>query len=84
MSSTRTTGVEPAQVIGQARDDETGRAASGGVVQEGVAVPLVADDGEEDIADGERAAVDRHARDGHAEVAAHEGALGAADEVAHA
>ena len=51
------------------------------MVQEDVAVPLVTDDGEEDLADGERARVDRHPRDGHAEVTAHEGALGAAHHV---
>ena len=48
-----------------------------------MAVPLVADDGEEDLADGERARVDRDPRDGHAEVAAHEGALGTAHDITH-
>jgi hypothetical protein len=54
---------------------QTGRAARGRVGQERVAVQAIPADREERFADAERARVDRHAADRHAEVARDERAL---------
>ena len=69
------------KIVGQRVNDNAGGAAGGRVSEIGVAIELAPSDGEEDLADGEGAAVDGHAPHRHAEIPPDQGALGPADDV---
>ena len=69
------------QLVGHGVHDEAARAAAHRVTEKGVTVEPVSANREEHLAHVERAAVDRHAGHGDAEIAADEGASGAADDL---
>ena len=69
------------QFVGDGVHHEAARAAAYCVTEKGVTVQPVSADGEEHLAHVEGAAVDRHTGHGDAEIAADEGASGAADDL---
>ena len=69
------------QLVGDRVHHEAARAAAHRVAEKGVTVEPVSANGEEHLAHIEGAAVDRHAGHGDAEIAADEGASGAADDL---
>src|SRR5439155_1187623 len=70
-----------APTVGRRVNANAGGAAGGRVPEIGVAIELVPSDGEEDLADGEGAAVDGRAPHRHAKIPPDQGALGPADDV---